>query len=96
MYKANLSKSAATNNCIAFCETIKDAGYEPMIYANPNDFSKLINGKSLDKVIKYGLQTILQKLHMLTHMNTGSIQVLAQWMVYQGKLTVTSGIQIPL
>ncbi|MBO5461259.1 MAG: glycoside hydrolase family 25 protein [Ruminococcus sp.] len=23
-----------TNNCIVFCETIKSAGYEPMIYAN--------------------------------------------------------------
>lgn len=23
-----------TNNCIVFCETIKEAGYEPMIYAN--------------------------------------------------------------
>ena len=44
MYKANLSKSAATNNCIAFCETIKDAGYEPMIYANKSDLATLING----------------------------------------------------
>ncbi len=59
-------------------------------------FPNLLMEKSLDKVIKYGLQTILQKLHMLTHMNTGSIQVLAQWMVYQGKWTVTSGIQILL
>lgn len=23
-----------TNNCVTFCETVKEAGYEPMIYAN--------------------------------------------------------------
>ena len=61
MYKANLSKSAATNNCIAFCETIKDAGYEPMIYANPNDFSKLINGKKLGQSYKIWLANYTTK-----------------------------------
>lgn len=61
MYKANLSKSAATNNCIAFCDTIKEAGYEPMIYANPNDFSKLINGKKLGQSYKIWLANYTTK-----------------------------------
>jgi len=61
MYKANLSKSAATNNCIAFCDTIKAAGYEPMIYANPNDFTKLINGKKLGQSYKIWLANYTTK-----------------------------------
>ena len=32
--KANLSKSSATNNCLAFCNTVKEAGYTPMVYVN--------------------------------------------------------------
>ncbi len=61
MYKANLSKSAATNNCIAFCETIKDAGYEPMIYANKSDLATLINGTKLSQSYKIWLANYTNK-----------------------------------
>ena len=61
MYKANLSKSAATNNCIAFCDTIKEAGYEPMIYANKSDFANLINGTKLSKSYKIWLANYTTK-----------------------------------
>lgn len=61
MYKANLSKSAATNNCIAFCDTIKEAGYEPMIYANKSDFASLINGTKLSKSYKIWLANYTTK-----------------------------------
>ena len=55
MYDAKLSKSAATKNCIAFCEAIQDAGYTPMIYANKNDLTSVINGASLGKSYKIWL-----------------------------------------
>ncbi len=61
MYKANLSKSVATNNCIAFCETIKDAGYEPMIYANKSDLATLINGTKLSQSYKIWLANYTTK-----------------------------------
>lgn len=34
LYEANLSKKAATDLCLAFAETIKNAGYTPALYAN--------------------------------------------------------------
>ncbi len=34
LYDAKLSKEEATRVCLAFCETIEAAGYEPMVYAN--------------------------------------------------------------
>lgn len=49
MYDAKLTKAAATNNCKAFCDTIKDSGYTPMIYANKNDLTNTIDGSALGK-----------------------------------------------
>lgn len=37
---ADLSREELTNICIAFCETIKEAGYHPMIYASENWFRR--------------------------------------------------------
>ncbi len=34
LFKANLSKAKMTSICMAFCETISAAGYQPMVYAN--------------------------------------------------------------
>ena len=34
LYKAKLSKSAATSVCSAFCDRVKALGYTPMVYAN--------------------------------------------------------------
>lgn len=47
LYNANLSKSQATNNCLAFCDTVTNAGYTPMVYANK---SYLENNLDDDKV----------------------------------------------
>lgn len=40
---ANLSKDAATSVCMAFCQTIHDAGYTPMVYANPDMLNNHLN-----------------------------------------------------
>lgn len=47
--KAGLSLEAATANVTAFCNTISNAGYTPMVYANPSDLRNLINGEQLAK-----------------------------------------------
>lgn len=60
-YNANLSKSAATKNCISFCDTIKAAGYTPMIYANKSDLSTLIDGSSLANSYKIWLANYTSK-----------------------------------
>jgi len=54
-YNAKLSKSAATKNCTTFCDTIKAAGYTPMVYANKSDLSTLIDGAALEKNYKIWL-----------------------------------------
>lgn len=51
--KAGLSKEAATANCIAFCDTIAEAGYTPIIYANRSDLVTLIDGAALSE--NYGI-----------------------------------------
>ena len=40
---ANLTKEAATEVCLAFCETIQAAGYTPMVYANPDMLNNHLN-----------------------------------------------------
>lgn len=55
MYKAKLSKTAATRNVAAFCDTVQDAGYTPMVYANKSDLSTLINGTTLAQSYKIWL-----------------------------------------
>ncbi len=47
LYTANLSKSAATNICKAFCKRIKAAGYTPMVYANKSMLSSQLNAADL-------------------------------------------------
>ncbi len=61
MYNAKLSKSAATKNCIAFCDAIKNAGYTPMVYANKSDFNTLIDGKKLGQSYKIWLANYTTK-----------------------------------
>ena len=55
MYNAKLSKNAATKNVTAFCKTIKNAGYTPMVYANKSDLATLIDGAALSKNYKIWL-----------------------------------------
>lgn len=40
---AKLSKADATKVCLAFCKTIYDAGYTPMVYANSNMLTNYLN-----------------------------------------------------
>lgn len=47
LYKAKLSKSAQTNVCLAFCETIAAAGYTPMIYANRSMLENNMNAGTI-------------------------------------------------
>jgi GH25 family lysozyme M1 (1,4-beta-N-acetylmuramidase) len=44
---ANLSKEAATNVCLAFCKKIQEAGYTPMVYANPDMLNNHLNADVL-------------------------------------------------
>ena len=60
-YNAKLSKTAATKNCQAFCDTIQKAGYTPMVYANKSDLSTLINGATLAKSYKIWLANYTAK-----------------------------------
>lgn len=47
LYNAKLSKTTATNICLAFCETIAAAGYTPMVYANKSMLESQLNASSI-------------------------------------------------
>ncbi len=47
LYEANLTKSEQTNVCLAFCETIAEAGYTPMIYANKSMLTSNMNADTI-------------------------------------------------
>lgn len=46
-YNANLSKSQATSQVKAFCDTVSAAGFTPGIYANKSDLTTRIDGANL-------------------------------------------------
>lgn len=48
-----LSKEERTDICVAFCESIKEAGYTPMIYGNVKCFTKLIDMTRLEAYEKW-------------------------------------------
>lgn len=45
--KANLSKEAATEVCMAFCNQIAGAGYIPMVYANASMLTNQLNPQTI-------------------------------------------------
>lgn len=47
LYKANLSRSAATNVCMAFCNRVSAKGYTPMLYANASMLSDDLNASTI-------------------------------------------------
>lgn len=49
----NLSMEERTKICIAFCETIKNAGYTPMIYGNVKCFVKMLDMTQLEDYEKW-------------------------------------------
>ncbi len=44
-----LSKTKKTNNCLAFCKKIEDAGYQPMLYANKSFLENSINASAISQ-----------------------------------------------
>ena len=49
----DLTKEQWTKNCIAFCETIEEAGYTPMIYGNLTTFFFLLDMEQLEEYEKW-------------------------------------------
>lgn len=47
LYDAHLSRDAATNVCIAFCNRVKSAGYDPMVYANKVMLTNYLDGERI-------------------------------------------------
>lgn len=47
LYQAGLSKDGATSVCNAFCSTVINAGYTPMIYANKSMLENQVDGNYL-------------------------------------------------
>lgn len=52
---ASVMKKVGTASCTAFCDTIKAAGYTPMVYANYNTLTKYIDYKTLQGKYKIWL-----------------------------------------
>ena len=52
---SKVMKSTGTASCSAFCDTIKGAGYEPMVYANYVTLTKYIDYKTLENKYKIWL-----------------------------------------
>lgn len=50
---AELTQKEYTENCIAFCETIKEAGYTPMIYGNLKTFMIMLNMEQIEEYDKW-------------------------------------------
>lgn len=53
---ADMTKEQWTKNCIAFCETVKAAGYEPMIYGNLKTFFIMLDMEQLTMYDKWFAQ----------------------------------------
>lgn len=47
LYNANLTKEAATNICLAFCDEIEKNGYTAMVYANRNMLNDSLNASQI-------------------------------------------------
>lgn len=50
---AEMTKEDYTRNCIAFCETVKAAGYTPMIYGNLKTFMIMLDLEQLEDYEKW-------------------------------------------
>lgn len=53
---ADLTQEQRTKNCIAFCETVKNAGYTPMIYGNLKTFFIMLDMEQLEDYDKWFAQ----------------------------------------
>lgn len=50
LYDAHLTKAEATANCRAFCETVSNAGYTPMVYANKSFLTDNLNAGEISQI----------------------------------------------
>lgn len=50
LYKAHLSKRQATDVCEAFCQTVENAGYTPMVYGNGDMMNNHLYAEELAKI----------------------------------------------
>lgn len=50
---AGLTREEYTKNCIAFCHTIQDAGYTPMIYGNLKTFLIMLDMEQIEEYEKW-------------------------------------------
>ena len=55
LYNAKLTKQQATAICMAFCKTIENAGYVPMVYANPSLLNNNLNASEISSKYKIWL-----------------------------------------
>ncbi len=55
LYNAKLTKKEATAVCMAFCETIENAGYVPMVYANSVMLNNDVNASEISSKYKIWL-----------------------------------------
>ena len=53
---ADMTKEQWTKNCIAFCETIKEAGYTPMVYGNLETFFIMLDMEQISMYDKWFAQ----------------------------------------
>lgn len=53
---ANMTREQWTKNCIAFCETVKAAGYQPMVYGNMESFLYMLDMEQLEGYDKWFAQ----------------------------------------
>lgn len=53
--RANLSRRAATDVVLAFCDEVSDAGYKPMLYANKSMLSSDLYASEIEQVAKIWL-----------------------------------------
>ena len=72
---AKLSKTAATNICMAFCERIAASGYTPMVYANKSMLTDQLNAQTITNAgyRVWLLPTTPPRQHTPANMISGSI-----------------------
>ena len=49
----NIDRDTLTDICLAFCSTIREGGYEPMIYGNLDSFLLMLDMKRLEDISKW-------------------------------------------
>ena len=69
LFNAHLSKEAATNVCVAFCNAIREGGFSPMVYANK---SMLTNNLYGNEIAKHGQIWLAQYASAPTYNGTYS------------------------